>query len=120
MIFRLKAQIKIKYSFFISSLLLAICLCFPRVGGDIGNINGIYESIVILIIFPLIVIIGSGRVENNKIIIKFCNFFGELSYPLYITHYPLVYCNNSWNYSHTKDKLFNKIGISVATSMIIF
>ena len=119
LIFRLKLKIKIKYSFLITSLLLTIVLCFPRIGGDNWIINGIYESVIILVIFPLIIMIGAGTTQINNNIIKLCNILGELSYPLYITHYPLVHCFMAWNCYHSKDKLFNKIGLSIGTSMLI-
>jgi peptidoglycan/LPS O-acetylase OafA/YrhL len=119
LIFRLKLKIKIKYSFLITSLLLTIILCFPRVGGDKWIINGIYESIIILFVFPLIIMVGAGNTENNGNIIKICNILGELSYHLYITHYPLVHCNMAWNCYHSNDKLFNKIGLSIGTAMLI-
>ena len=63
--------------------------------------------------------IGAGNIENNKNIIKIYNLLGELSYPLYITHYPLIYCNMTWNFFHSNDKLFNKIDVSFGISLII-
>ena len=65
LIFRLKLKIKIKYPFLITSLLLAIVLCFPRIGGDNWIINGIYESVIILVIFPLIIMVGAGAKKNK-------------------------------------------------------
>lgn len=29
-----------------------------------------------------------------------CKFLGEISYPLYITHYPLIYLYMSWAQTH--------------------
>ena len=82
-------------------------------------INGFYETIVIIFIFPLIVIIGAGENEENEKILKICKFAGEFSYPLYITHYPLVYCQMSWYYYHKDDSLFNKIVVSVGCFFIM-
>ena len=33
----------------------------------------------------------SGAFSN-----RLCRFFGEISYPLYITHYPLIYVYTAW------------------------
>ena len=43
----------------------------------------------------------------------------EFSYPLYISHYPVIYCHIAWYEFHKDDSLFNKIGVSVACFFIM-
>ena len=118
LISRLKISFKIPFSFIICSIVLAMSLCIPRIGGDDWIINGLYETIIILLIFPLIIIIGAREVENNFIISKICKILGEFSYPLYITHNPVVYCNYAWTYYHQNDSMFNRISVSVGIFLI--
>ena len=119
LISRLKTTIKMPYSFTICSLILSAVLCLPRVGGNNDIMNGLYETIVIILIFPIIVMIGAGSNEKNKIIISICKFLGEFSYPLYITHNPIIYCNYAWTYYHTNDPSFNRVTVSVGIFIII-
>ena len=119
LISRLKLKITIPFSFIISSIILTICLCMPRIDGGRLIINGIFETIVIVIIFPLIVIFGAGEKEENETILKICKYLGEFSYPLYISHYPVIYCHIAWAVYHGDDSLFNKIGVSVGCFFIL-
>ena len=119
LISRLKLKIKIPFTFIICSIILAVCLCMPRIYKDRLIINGIYETIVIIIIFPLIVMIGAGEVEKNEKILKICKILGEFSYPLYISHYPVIYCHISWYTYHKDDSLFNKIIVSIGCFYIL-
>jgi peptidoglycan/LPS O-acetylase OafA/YrhL len=50
----------------------------------------------ILILFPIVVSMGAGDSINGKFSIRFCEFLGAISYPLYITHYPLIYIYTAW------------------------
>ena len=82
-----------------ASLLLALCLCLPRVGGYAHPwLNGVYDSVCILILFPLIVAIGagSGKSAGSTTGNRLANWLGGISYPLYITHYPLIYIWTAW------------------------
>jgi peptidoglycan/LPS O-acetylase OafA/YrhL len=120
LVYRLKLKIKIPCSFIICSLILIIFLCFPRVGsGDYAYFNGIYEASVIILIFPLVIMIGAGDNTNNEIIIKICKFLGDISYPIYITHYPIIYMNSGWTAYHMDDSLFNKIMLSIGSFVIM-
>jgi peptidoglycan/LPS O-acetylase OafA/YrhL len=47
-------------------------------------------------VFPLVVAIGAGGNILSKSGIKVCKFLGGISYPLYITHYPLIYLHIAW------------------------
>ena len=58
--------------------------------------NGIYESISIIFIFPLIVYLGASGEIKGKYASRICKFFGDISYPIYITHYPLIYIYTAW------------------------
>ena len=118
LISRLKISINIKYSFWICSILLLLSLCLPRISSK-GIVNGLYESIIIIIIYPLIIIIGAGDTEKNETLLNICKFLGEFSYPLYITHYPLIYCNMAWYSYHKNDSMFNIIGVSVGSFCIM-
>lgn len=82
----------VKYSFLICSLLLAALLSVPRLGWEGQEwINGIYEIICILFMFPFIVWLGAGGQVEGGVMKSICKFLGNLSYPLYIIHYPIVY-----------------------------
>ena len=120
LISRLKLKIKLPCSFIICSIFLTIILSFPRLTDKNKWItNGIYETIVIIIFFPIILMIGAGDTEKNESIIKICKFLGNFSYPLYITHIPLIYCLYTWENFHENDSLFNKICVSVGSFFIM-
>ncbi|MBS1661749.1 MAG: acyltransferase [Bacteroidetes bacterium] len=97
LLFRISRLTTIKNAFFWSSLLLLIVLAVPRIGGpDHLWANGLYEALVIIFIFPLIVYMGASGVTETKFATRVCKFFGDISYPIYITHYPLVYTYTGW------------------------
>ena len=120
LISRLKLKIQLSYSFIICSIILSIFLCCPRIIDESKWItNGIYETIVIIIIFPIILMIGAGDTEQNQTIINICKFLGDFSYPLYITHIPLIYCLYAWYYFHKNDPKFNTICVCVGSFLIM-
>jgi peptidoglycan/LPS O-acetylase OafA/YrhL len=87
----------IKNAFLWCSLLLGAVLLMPRIGGvEHFWMNGLYEAFCIIIVFPLIVYIGASGVTHKQTEDKICKFLGNLSYPLYITHYVLVYFYVAW------------------------
>ena len=97
LLMRLGKRIHVKGAFTICSLLLILLFAIPRIGGPTHLwMNGLYESICIIVLFPVIVAIGAGSSITGVLSIKLCRFFGEISYPLYITHYPLIYVYTAW------------------------
>ena len=97
LLYRIGKRIHIKYTFFWCSLLLVVFLSIPRIGGSEHLwMNGLYESITIIFIFPLIVCLGAGSKITGKLATRICKFLGDISYPLYITHYPLIYIYTAW------------------------
>lgn len=112
---RFKAHIKVKYGFWWSSLLIVVILAMPYlsagVKGTPSSLNGIYNAASILIFFPIIVSIGAGSSVTGKHSANVCKFLGEISFPLYITHYPLMYAQMSFAANHPlRDQAGNLIG----------
>ncbi len=97
LLFRSARLTKVKNAFGWCSLLLVMVLAFPRIGGEQNLwMNGLYDATVVILIFPIIVYLGaSGRIEN-PVIAKVSKLLGDLSYPIYITHYPLIYIYTGW------------------------
>ena len=94
---RMGKLIHVQGAFLVCSLLLFVVFSIPRIGGaDHLWMNGLYESIVVILVFPLVVAIGAGGNILSKSGIKVCKFLGGISYPLYITHYPLIYLHIAW------------------------
>ncbi len=81
-----------KHAFLISSLLLVVLFCIPRIGGTENMwMNGLYECFCLMIMFPFIVWLGAGGKVTGKKASHVCKFLGDISYPIYITHYPIAY-----------------------------
>jgi peptidoglycan/LPS O-acetylase OafA/YrhL len=94
---RIGKFIHVKGAFWVCSLLICISLSVPRIGGTEHLwMNGIYESFCIILIFPLIVSIGAGGSINGRYSRQICKFLADISYPMYITHYPLIYVYTAW------------------------
>lgn len=97
LLMRLGKRIRIRHGFAVCSLLLVAALSLPRFGGTERLwVNGLYEAACVILLFPLIVAIGAGEKDAEGPSVRIARFFGDLSYPLYITHYPLIYVYTAW------------------------
>jgi peptidoglycan/LPS O-acetylase OafA/YrhL len=96
LLMRLGKTIRVPQPFLVASLLLLVALSLPRFGGQQLWINGAYDAACIILVFPLIVMIGAGDMAVDGRSVKIARFFGDLSYPIYITHYPLIYIYTGW------------------------
>ena len=97
LLFRLCKPGRLRHGFWWCSLLIVVVLSIPRIGGEDGYwMNGLYEAFCIICIFPVIVSMGAGGKVTGKRSTAVCKFLGDISYPIYITHYPLVYTYTAW------------------------
>ncbi len=111
----------LKNGFLLCSILLIVVLAMPRIGGKEHLwMNGTYESIVIIFIFPLILFLGASGNIQGKVATKVCNFLGDISYPLYITHFPVLYVYYAWviNNKVTLDQAW-PVGVGILISSIL-
>ncbi|MBB6130715.1 acyltransferase family protein [Mucilaginibacter lappiensis] len=98
---RIAKPVHIRNAFLWCSVVLAMVLYMPRIGGaDHLWMNGIYESVCIIIVFPLIVYLGASGEVHTQAGSRICRFLGDISYPLYLVHYPLVYFYVAWISNH--------------------
>lgn len=71
------------------SLVLLAVIPVPFVGNPLTPwMNGLYIMLLVALVFPAIVWLAASAGTGNSAL---CKFLGELSYPLYIVHYPLMY-----------------------------
>ena len=97
LLMRMGKRIHVKHAFLVCSVLLVAILAFPRIGGPAHLwVNGLYEAFAIIVLFPVIVAMGAGESVTGGFALKLCKFLGAISYPLYITHYPLIYIYTAW------------------------
>jgi peptidoglycan/LPS O-acetylase OafA/YrhL len=101
LLFRVGRLTHVKHAFFWCSLLIIIVLSMPRIGGSVNLwMNGLYDSLTVIVAFPLIVFLGASGEVTGKYSIRVCKFLGDISYPIYITHYPLIYIYTGWVSGH--------------------
>ena len=89
--------VRVKGAFWICSVLLAAFLFVPFISGSTPILwNGLFEIFCIAVVFPLIVWLGASGQTTDAFSTRVCKFLGDLSFPLYITHYPFMYLFYSW------------------------
>jgi peptidoglycan/LPS O-acetylase OafA/YrhL len=94
---RMHKRIHIRNAFLWCSLLLIVTLALPRFGMNAtGWRNGLYEAMIIILVYPIIVAMGAGEQISGRTATRLCRFSGAISYPLYITHYSLIYIYTAW------------------------
>ena len=89
--------VKIKGIFWIAWAILFTLFSVPAFAkcGSV-SMNGLYEFACILLVFPAIVWLTASGEATSKVSSTFCKFLGDISYPLYIVHYPVMYLFYAW------------------------
>lgn len=88
---------EIKGAFPLCSVVLLLLFIVPELETDgFISLNGLYESFCIIIFFPILVWIGASGSLKGKWTGRICKFVGDISFPLYITHYPIMYLFYAW------------------------
>ena len=89
--------VKVRGAFWICSAVLLVLFFVPYIEGkNVICFNGLYESICIFLIFPALVWIGASGKTTDQRSTLICKFSGDISFPLYAVHYPVMYLFYSW------------------------
>lgn len=88
---------KVKGAFWICTIALIALFSVPYLEGlEPLCMNGVYETFCVIVAFPIILWIGASGTTTDKQSTKICKFLGDISYPVYVIHYPLMYLFYAW------------------------
>lgn len=94
---RLLKPKRIKGAFVACVVLLVGVMSVPRLGTAENLLNNsIYDSVAVILVFPLIIYLGASSVVKSKLWNKVSVFLGDISYPLYMVHHPFVFVFAAW------------------------
>lgn len=84
-------------AFWTSAALLLIIFHVPYIYSDGAlSLNGMFEAACVIVVFPLVVWYAASGKTTDIASTRICRFLGDISYPLYIVHYPLMYAFYMW------------------------
>ena len=88
---------KLRGAFWICTLVMIALFAVPYLEGTESICtNGIYEAFCIIIAFPILLWIGASGTTTDKKSTQICKFLGDISYPIYVIHYPFMYLFYAW------------------------
>ena len=111
LIYRSNWIIKNKLGFIGLTVLLLLAFVMP-----FSEFNWISEPLVVLFYFPLLIALGAGAslTPNFK---KICVFSGKISYPLYMTHYAVLWMFGNYYTSHKPET--TELTLIVITGIVL-
>jgi len=113
LIYRSNWIIKNKLGFGGLSILLLLAFIMP-----FSEWNWISEPLVILFYFPLLVALGAGSVLKPGLK-KACVFSGQISYPLYMTHYAVLWMFGNYYTNYKPDTTQLTFIVIIATILLV-
>lgn len=88
---------KIRGAFWLCAAILVALFHVPFIpGNDVICLNGLYEACCIALVFPLLIWMAASGATTDIYSTKVCKFLGDISFPIYIVHYPLMYLFYAW------------------------
>lgn len=89
--------VKVRGAFWICSLVLLVLFHVPYIESSGGFcMNGLFESACIILVFPFLIWLAASGRTTDRFSTAVCKFLGDISFPVYIVHYPLMYLFYSW------------------------
>jgi peptidoglycan/LPS O-acetylase OafA/YrhL len=113
LIYRSNWIIKNKLGFIGLAILLLLAFIMP-----FSKLNWLTEPLVVLLYFPLLVTLGAGAMLTQGLK-KLCIFSGKISYPLYMTHYAVLWMFGNYYTSHKPGSMQLTFIIIVALILLV-
>lgn len=112
------SPLHLRNAFWWCALAIVALLSMPCVGGKVGVADGLYQCAVVWFLFPLIVLIGAGSAVTGRRTARLCKFLGDISYPLYIVHYPVAMMQFPWVRRNPDAPLWMHIGMFISVYVV--
>jgi len=116
LLFRIHKTGRMKNAFALCTVILAVIFVMPRIETIylwFNNLplsivqdeawqtahhwmNGVYEAVAILVVFPIVVLMGASGRLTGRFATRLCRWLGDMSYPVYLVNYPIVYIYLGW------------------------
>lgn len=94
---RVFRPVKVRGAFWICALAVMVLLSIPYAGtADMPWLNALYDVACIILVFPVLVWLGASGTTTDRRSSGICRFLGDISYPVYAVHYPLMYLFYAW------------------------
>lgn len=109
-------------AFWTSAALLLIIFHVSYIYSDGAlSLNGMFEAACIIAVFPLVVWYAASGKTTDIASTRICRFLGDISFPLYIVHYPLMYAFYMWLIKTRQYTLYETwpAALAVVTASII-
>ena len=89
--------VRVRGAFWICSLVLLVLFCVPYIESEGAvSLNGLFEAVCIIVVFPVLLWLGASGKTTDKRSTQICKFLGDISFPLYAVHYPVMYLFYAW------------------------
>ncbi|WP_195349008.1 acyltransferase family protein [Bacteroides nordii] len=89
--------VKLKGAFWICTIIMIALFAVPYLeGAKPFCVNGAYEVFCVIVAFPILVWLGASGTTTDKKSTVICKFLGDISYPVYVVHYPIMYLFYAW------------------------
>lgn len=115
LISRIYKPFPVKGIFWIASACIIILLSMPYIGNENTTwLNGLYDATVAILVFPTLVYLAASDRSNSasdtpSFSSKIYKFLGDISYPLYIIHYPSMYLFYAWVWGSNPSLSFSEV-----------
>ena len=111
LVHRSRWVIRTKLGFGALSVLLLLAFVMPYAKG-----GWLREAAVIVVYFPLLVALGAGSTLGPRTE-KLCKFAGDISYPLYMTHYAVIWSFGEYYEGHSPNA--GRLTLDVISGVLI-
>ena len=106
----------VRGAFWICAIVLFVLFHVPFIeGGSPFCLNGVFESVCIILVFPVLVWLAASGRTTDRNSTRICRFLGDISFPLYIVHYPLMYVFYMWLIKNEKYTFADAWSMALAT-----
>jgi len=112
LVYRSNWIIKSRMGFMVMGILLFVVFLIPFN----EKMNWITDSIAVIFYFPFLIALGAGATLTAGFD-KICKFLGDISYPLYMVHYPFLWIYLS--YVETKKPPMNDMVVVMIISLFL-
>lgn len=93
---RVFRPVRVRGAFWLCTMVLVALFHVPYLGPVSVALNGAFETACIVLVFPLLVWLGASGTTTDRRSTQVCNFLGDISFPVYIVHYPFMYFFYAW------------------------